>query len=87
LKPARFKKNIIVKSDGKIIEIDNKKINSLARIAGSPLDKAAGLYLYKHVGERINTGEKIVTIYSESRSRLRESVRFFHSQKPIKFKH
>lgn len=87
LKPARFKKNIITKSDGKIIEIDNKKINSLARIAGSPLDKAAGLYLYKHVGERINTGDKIMTIYSESRSRLRESIRFFHSQKPIKFKH
>ncbi|MCK9568405.1 thymidine phosphorylase [Candidatus Pacearchaeota archaeon] len=87
LKPARFKRSILAKHDGKISEIDNKKINSLARIAGSPLDKAAGLYLYKHVDDKIKEGEKVVTIYSESRSRLRESVRFFHSQKPIKFKH
>jgi AMP phosphorylase len=87
LKPAKFKKNIISKRNGKISEIDNKKINSLARIAGSPLDKAAGLYLYKHVGDKVNSGDKIITIYSESKSRLRESIRFFHSQKPIKFKH
>jgi len=85
LKPAKFKKNILANKNGAIKEIDNKKINSLARIAGSPLDKAAGLYLYKHVGEKIKKGEKILTIYSESKSRLKESLRFFHSQKPIKF--
>lgn len=87
LKPAKFKKSILAKSSGKISEIDNKKINSLARIAGSPFDKAAGLYLYKHVGEKIKAGEKIITIYSESRSRLSESIKFFNSQKPIKFNH
>jgi putative thymidine phosphorylase len=85
LKPAKFKKNILASKNSTIKEIDNKKINSLARIAGSPLDKAAGLYLYKHVGEKIKKGEKFLTIYSESKSRLKESLRFFHSQKPIKF--
>jgi putative thymidine phosphorylase len=87
LRPARFKKNIIAKSDGKINFIDNKKINSLARISGSPLDKAAGLYLYKHVGDKVSKGDKILTIYSESHSRLRESVNFFNLQKPIKIQH
>jgi len=85
LKPAKFKKNILATKTGKILWIDNKKINSLARIAGSPLDKAAGLYLHKHVGEKIKKGEKILTIYSESKTRLRESLRFFKLQKPIKF--
>ena len=85
LHPAKFKKTIIAKRGGKISQIDNKKINSLARIAGSPLDKSAGLYLYKHVGNKVNPKDKIITIYSESRSRLRESIKFFHSQKPIKF--
>ena len=85
LRPAKFKKTIIAKHGGKISEIDNKKINSLARIAGSPFDKSAGLYLYKHVGNKVNSKDKIITIYSESRSRLRESIKFFHAQKPIKF--
>jgi len=87
LKPAKFRKDIIAKKNIKIQEIDNKKINSLARISGSPLDKSAGLYLYGHIGDKINKGEKIITIYSESKSRLKESIHFFNSQKPIKFRH
>jgi putative thymidine phosphorylase len=85
LKPAKFKKDILMRKTGKIAWIDNKKINSMARIAGSPFDKSAGLYLYKHVGDKLNKGEKIITIYSESKSRLKETIRFFDSQKPIKF--
>jgi putative thymidine phosphorylase len=84
LKPAKFKKDIIMKRKGKIIEIDNKKINSLARITGCPMDKSAGLYLYKHAGDKLEKGDKIITIYSESQSRLREAINFFISQKPIK---
>ena len=73
-------------NSGKIIEIDNKKINSLARICGCPMDKSAGLYLYKHVGEKLKKGEKLLTIYSESKVRIKEAMSFFASQKPIKIK-
>jgi thymidine phosphorylase len=85
LHPAKFKKDIFMKRAGKIVEFDNKKINFLARIAGCPMDKNAGLYLYKHVGDHLEKGEKLITIYSESKSRLRESIDFYKSQKPIKF--
>ena len=81
---AKFKKDILIKKDGKIIEFDNKKINSLARVAGCPMDKSAGLYLYHHVGDKMQRGEKILTIYSESKARLKEAEDFFLSQKPIK---
>jgi putative thymidine phosphorylase len=85
LHAAKFKKDIIMKRTGKISDIDNKKINFLARTAGCPMDKNAGLYLYNHVGDSIQKGEKIITIYSESKSRLNAAVSFFNSQKPIKF--
>src|SRR3989338_2472074 len=42
---AKFKKEIIADKNFKITSIDNKKINELARLAGSPADKKAGLYL------------------------------------------
>ena len=84
IKPAKFKKDIIMKRDGKIVEYDNKKINSLARAAGCPMDKSAGLYLYHHVGDKLKRGEKLLTIYSESNARLKEAENFFISQKPIK---
>jgi len=85
IKSAKFKKDIFMKRDGKIVEYDNKKINSLARTAGCPMDKSAGLYLYKHVGDKLKKGEKLLTIYSESKARLKEADDFFLAQKPIKF--
>ncbi|MGA2130314.1 MAG: thymidine phosphorylase [Candidatus Pacearchaeota archaeon] len=83
---ARLKKDVFSKKSGKIIEIDNEKINSLARIAGSPVDKPAGLYIYHHVGEIVKKGDKIITIYSETQTRINESLKFFKSSSPIKIK-
>ncbi len=84
LRYGKFKKDIIMKKDGKIKDIDNKRITMLARIAGCPLDKFAGLYLYGHIGDKLNKGEKLLTIYTESKSRLRGAFDFYNSQKPIK---
>ena len=86
IKTAKLKRDILAKKSGKIIEIDNKKINQLARLAGSPVDKAAGIYLYFHVGYKVKKGEKIITIYSETKSRLITSIDFYNSKKPIKIK-
>ena len=83
---AKFKKDIFSNKRGIIEEIDNKKINSLARVAGSPEDKAAGIYLYNHIGYRIKKGEKLLTIYSESKERLEEATKFYNSEKPMQIK-
>jgi thymidine phosphorylase len=84
LKYGKFKKDIFMKKNAKIKDINNKKITLLARIAGCPMDKCAGLYLYKHVGDKLGKGEKLLTIYAESKPRLREATEFFKTQKPIK---
>ncbi len=86
LELAKFKHDILVKKSGKIAEIDNKKINSLAKAAGCPADKASGLYLYAHKGDKVKKGEKLFTIYSESESRLNVAVRFYQKNQPIKIK-
>jgi thymidine phosphorylase len=84
LEVGKFKKDILAKSSGKIYEINNIKINLLARIAGCPVDKSSGLYLYSHVGESIKKGDKILTIYSESKPRLKEALFYYNKEKPIK---
>ncbi|MBI4116719.1 thymidine phosphorylase [Candidatus Pacearchaeota archaeon] len=85
-KTAKFKKDIKAKQSLTISEIDNKKINSLARIAGCPVDKLSGLYIYSHVGEVVEKGKNIITIYAETPSRLSQAVKFYYSEKPITFK-
>ena len=85
-KSARFKKDIFSPKNLVIKEIDNRKINSLARISGCPVDKFSGVYLYNHVNDRVLKRKKLLTIHSETQSRLRQAVKFYHAEKPIKFK-
>jgi len=82
--PSKIKKEIFSKNKGKIKSINNQEINYLARIAGCPLDKYAGVYLFHHVGERIKKGEKILTIYAESKPRLKEAIKYYDEKLPIK---
>ncbi len=85
-KSAKFKKDIFAGQTIRILEIDNKKINSLARTAGSPLDKYAGLYIYHHVDEIVRKGDKIITIYAGTKTRLQQAVKFYRDEKPFTFK-
>ncbi len=83
LPEAKFHHTIISSHPGIVQKISNQNINYLARISGCPLDKASGVYLYKHVGEKISNGDKIITIFSESKTKLNEAVKFFNKQRPI----
>ncbi len=84
IKPAKFRKNILAKKSGTVREINNKKINSLARMAGCPVDKLAGLQIYISVKDKIRKGDKILTIYSESKSRVEEAVKFYSKENPVR---
>jgi thymidine phosphorylase len=86
LKMPKNKKEIVAKKDCEISSIDNKKINALCRFAGCPVDKFSGVYLHKHVGEKIKKGEKVLTIYSENPSKLEPAYEYYLKNKPISFK-
>jgi len=80
---AEFKRDIVIQRDIKIKKIYNKKIIFLARILGCPTDKFAGVYLYKHVNDRIEKGQKLLTLYSNSESRLKEAIEYYNHEKII----
>lgn len=85
LKLAKYKKIIKSRSTGKITFIDNDGINSICRILGTPETISAGLYLHKHVGE-VKKGELVMTFYSESKTKMRDALRFIKKSNPIKIK-
>jgi len=68
--------DLLSAKSGKIREIDNLIISRIARIAGAPHDKGAGLYLHKHVGDKVKRGENLFTIYSESKHEFKFAVEF-----------
>ncbi len=82
-KEAKFKYDVISKKDAKIKKINNKDINSLGRDLGCPVDKTAGIYIYKHKNDLIKKGEKLMTLYAESKIKLKEALAFLHSTNPF----
>ncbi len=80
---AKFHHTFISSHSGTIKKIDNPSINYLARIVGCPNDKSAGIYLHKHVNEKVKIGDKIMTLYSESKEKLSQAIKLFKKQKSI----
>jgi thymidine phosphorylase len=74
LKPGKYKHDLVSKKAGRITHIDNRAISKIARIAGAPSDKAAGIYLYKHKNDKVEKGEKIFTIYAENEQKLKFAI-------------
>ena len=67
---GKFKFDFNAKKAGKIASIKNTSISKIARVAGAPQDNGAGLYLYKHIGDKVKKGEKIFTIYAHNKIKL-----------------
>jgi len=67
---AKKSQTIFAKKTGIITHIDNGTINKIARIAGAPHDKEAGVYLHYHKGAHVKKGDKLFTLYSDSQERL-----------------
>ncbi|MFX0097168.1 MAG: AMP phosphorylase [Candidatus Hodarchaeota archaeon] len=68
---------------GYIVEVNNISINEIAKAAGAPDHKGAGLYIYKKRGGYVKRGEPLLTIYSETASKLREAQSLVVKLEPI----
>ncbi|MAG28270.1 AMP phosphorylase [Candidatus Pacearchaeota archaeon] len=84
LKPGRYKHNILSSKEGKIQHIDNKLINRLGRALGCPSDKAAGIYFHKKKSDKLKPREPIITLYAESKQKLKQGIKFYNKLHPIK---
>jgi len=74
LKPAPLYHSIIAKQSGVIKFLNDDLVSKIARLAGAPLDKGAGVYIHKSVGESVKKGEPILTVYAENEHLLSSAV-------------
>jgi hypothetical protein len=76
IKLGTFTYNVLAQKDERIKMINNILLSKIASIAGAPGDKGAGIYLFKHVKDKVKKGEALFKIYCESKDRLKEARRF-----------
>jgi AMP phosphorylase len=69
--------------EGYVIELNNKSLISIARAAGSPHDRGAGIYSHAKKGTRVQKGEPIFTIYAERAWRLQKAIELGRQLMPL----
>lgn len=80
---GEYRETINSNKSGAVTFIDNKAFTTIARLAGAPFDKAAGVKLYVKIGNRVKPGDPLYTIYSSSSKRLSDALAFANSVKEI----
>ncbi|MBD3354278.1 MAG: thymidine phosphorylase, partial [Candidatus Lokiarchaeota archaeon] len=68
--------------DGFITDVKNEYINRIAKIAGCPATKKAGIYIINKIGSKVKKGDVIFQIYSDSEKRLAEAVEYYNAHPP-----
>jgi thymidine phosphorylase len=67
-KPGPISFEVAADRDGVVTAIDNFLLARMARIAGAPLDKAAGVDLLKKLGDPVQKGETLYRVHAEFQS-------------------
>ncbi|MFZ3147641.1 MAG: AMP phosphorylase [Methanothrix sp.] len=75
--------DILAPAGGYIVAFFNKRLVELARLAGAPADKKAGVIIHRKMGEMVKKGEPLITICSSSNWQLDCAVKEANRQMPI----
>jgi len=82
--PVGDRKHVVTAPcDGYITQVDNKTIVDIARAAGAPADKGAGVLLHAKVGYKVKKGDVLMEIYAERSTKLQDAVSILSQRNPI----
>jgi thymidine phosphorylase len=73
---SRHRHPLLAERTGRICEIDNRKIARLAKLAGAPEAKAAGIELHVKLGSTVSAGEPLCTLHAEAPGELAYALQY-----------
>ena len=77
---GKYGLDIKAEKKGYVLWIDNSAVVSVARAAGSPKDKTAGVQLYKKVGDVVEIGDRLFTIYADKSRKLKRAEQMLEEE-------
>ena len=73
IKIGKYKLQVLSTKAGYVHTIKNKDIVSIARAAGAPADKGAGLLIFRKKGQRVEKGDILLEIYADVESKCQRA--------------
>ena len=80
---APYKYEVKAATSGKVVEIDNRRIARLAKLAGAPKDHAAGILLHTPLNTRVAKNDVLFTIYAHHEGVLNYALEYLKSETNI----
>jgi AMP phosphorylase len=83
LVPGEFVYDVPAPKDGRVLWFNNRDLVKIARAAGTPNDKGAGLKLYAKTGDKVHEDKPMFRIYAEKEIKLNNAIKQLQSLRPI----
>lgn len=80
---GEYRYNVVAKRKGRVRHVDNRMISKIARAAGAPMDKGAGIVLHCEAGDKVKKGDPLFEIYAESESKLSFAIKTLESWEAV----
>jgi AMP phosphorylase len=81
--PGEYTAEITAPANGYVLEFKNKRVVQIARLAGAPNDKGAGVLINKKQGEPVKKGEPVLIIHAEKKNKLETALQNAQRDSPI----
>jgi thymidine phosphorylase len=76
-------REILSPHTGIIDRIDNRRLSRVAKLAGAPEDKAAGLRIHARLGEMVIEGQPLFTLYAQTRGQIEYALEYVRANGDI----
>lgn len=80
---SKHRREILALMDGRVSKIDNRRLALVAKLAGAPDDKTAGIEIHVKLGAVIIAGQPLYTIHAESPGELAYAIAYVEENKDI----
>ena len=76
--PALYKPFLATHS-GTVIAFDNRRLARVAKLAGAPEAKVAGVDLHVTIGQRLEKGQPIYSVHAQTRGELAYALAYIEN--------
>lgn len=80
---APHRRPIVATRQGRISAIDNRRLSRVAKLAGAPDAKAAGVEIHVRLGSTVGAGEPLYTVHAETPGELAYSLGYVAANEDI----
>jgi thymidine phosphorylase len=80
---AEYTHEVYSPREGRVSDVDNRRLARVAKLAGAPKAPSAGLEIHVRLGQAVSLGQPLYTIHAETAGELEYAMRYVRTNTDI----